>query len=67
MQGAELPHITIYLDIPGQRAAAYVAMSRVKNDDDYFFGGQYTQEHFVPNNGSTELTPRARHSRQADS
>ena len=49
MQGAELPHVTIYLDIPGQPAAAYVAMSRVKTDADYLFGGHYTKKHFVPN------------------
>ena len=49
MQGAELEHITIYLDIPGQRAAAYVAMSRVKRDCDYLFGGHYVKEHFIPN------------------
>ena len=49
MQGAELEHITIYLDIPGQRAAAYVALSRVKRDEDYLFGGHYTRLHFVPN------------------
>ena len=49
MQGAELEHITIYLDVPGQRAAAYVAMSRVKHDEDYLFGGKYTRKHFVPN------------------
>ena len=50
LQGAELPHITIYLDRPGQRAAAYVAMSRVKHDEDYLFGGHYAKKHFVPNN-----------------
>ena len=49
MQGAELEHITIYLDLPGQRAAAYVALSRVKRDEDYLFGGKYTRHHFVPN------------------
>jgi ATP-dependent exoDNAse (exonuclease V) alpha subunit len=49
MQGAELAHVTIYLDRPGQKAAAYVAMSRVKNDRDYLFGGHYTKKHFVPN------------------
>ena len=49
MQGAELPHVTIYLDIPGQPAAAYVAMSRVKTDADYLFAGHYTKKHFVPN------------------
>ncbi len=49
MQGAELEHITIYLDVPGQRAAAYVALSRVKRDEDYLFGGKYSRKHFVPN------------------
>ena len=49
MQGAELEHVTIYLDVPGQRAAAYVAMSRVKRDEDYLFGGKYSRKHFVPN------------------
>ena len=49
MQGAELEHITIYLDVPGQRAAAYVALSRVKRDEDYLFGGRYSRKHFVPN------------------
>jgi ATP-dependent exoDNAse (exonuclease V) alpha subunit len=49
MQGAELEHVTIYLDLPGQRAAAYVAMSRVKRDENYFFGGKYSRNHFVPN------------------
>ena len=49
LQGAELEHITIYLDVPGQRAAAYVALSRVKKDGDYLFGGKYHRAHFVPN------------------
>ena len=49
LQGAELPHVTIYLSNPGNKAAAYVAMSRVKHDKDYLFGGWYTKKHFVPN------------------
>ena len=49
LQGSELEHITIYLDVPGQPAAAYVALSRVKDNDSYLFGGQYTREHFKPN------------------
>ena len=49
MQGAELDHVTIYLDQSGQRAAAYVAMSRVKHDKDYLFGGKLDRKHFVPN------------------
>ena len=49
MQGAELDHVTIWLDIPHQKAAAYVAMSRVKKDRDYLFGGYLTKDHFTPN------------------
>ena len=49
MQGAELPHVTIYLDKPKQRAAAYVAMSRVHSRTDYLFGGKLSKLHFVPN------------------
>jgi hypothetical protein len=49
LQGAELQHVTIYLDKMGQRAAAYVAMSRVRSDADYLFGGLYKKQHFVPN------------------
>jgi len=48
MQGAELPHVTIWLDAKGQRAAAYVAMSRVRRDKDYKFGGVCKRKHFVP-------------------
>ena len=49
MQGAELQHVTIYLDRAGQRAAAYVAMSRVHSEKDYLFGGKLSKMHFVPN------------------
>ena len=49
LQGAQLDHITIWLDVPGQRAAAYVALSRVRHDADYLFAGQLTKRHFVPN------------------
>ena len=49
MQGAELQHVTIFLDKAGQRAAAYVAMSRVHSEKDYLFGGQLSKMHFVPN------------------
>jgi hypothetical protein len=41
--------VTVYLYRPGQRAAAYVAMSRVKKDEDYLFGGHCTKKRFVPN------------------
>ena len=49
MQGAELEHVTIYLDVEGQKAAAYVALIRVRGDGDYLFGGKLTRRHFVPN------------------
>ena len=49
MQGAQLPHVTIWLDRPHMKAAAYVAMSRVRRDDAYLLGGVVTKEHLVPN------------------
>ena len=49
MQGAQLPHVTIWLDKPGVKAAAYVAMSRVRRDNDYLLGGIVTKKHLVPN------------------
>ena len=49
IQGMTLPHITIWLDSIGCRAAAYVAMSRVKTDNDYLIaGGPLTPKHLVP-------------------
>ena len=48
MQGATLPHVTIYLDSPMKPAAAYVAMSRVRKDEDYLIGGRVTRDHFIP-------------------
>jgi ATP-dependent exoDNAse (exonuclease V) alpha subunit len=48
VQGSTLPHITIWLDVPGCRAAAYVAMSRVKYDKDYLIAGPVCPRHFVP-------------------
>ena len=47
-QGAELPHVTFWPDRPGCPAAAYVALSRVKRDEDYLLGGCVAAEHFVP-------------------
>ena len=32
VQGATLPHITVWLDVPNMPAAAYVALSRVEYD-----------------------------------
>ena len=49
VQGMTVPHITIWLDSIGCRAAAYVAMSRVKTDEDYLIaGGPLTVRHFMP-------------------
>jgi ATP-dependent exoDNAse (exonuclease V) alpha subunit len=47
-QGAELEHITLWLDRKGCPAAAYVALSRVQYDKDYLIGGVVTTGHFVP-------------------
>ena len=48
IQGATLPHITIWLDCPYVRAAAYVALSRVQYDDNWRFIGQVETKHFLP-------------------
>lgn len=43
-----LPHITLWLDKAGCRAAAYVAMSRVQHDEDYLIAGNVSPAHFIP-------------------
>ena len=48
VQGMTLPHITIWLDSIYCRAAAYVAMSRVRRDEDYLIAGLVTPQHFAP-------------------
>ena len=48
LQGATLKHVTIWLDRPESRAAGYVAISRVRRDADYLFGGRLTPAHFKP-------------------
>ena len=47
-QGAELSHITIWLDRKFSPAAGYVALSRVATDEDYLIGGEVTADHFLP-------------------
>ena len=47
-QGAELSHITVWLDRKFSRAAGYVALSRVVTDEDYLIGGEVTTDHFLP-------------------
>ena len=48
LQGAELEHITVWLDVKKAKAAAYVAISRVQHDADYMLGGRVTRKHFRP-------------------
>ena len=48
LQGATLPHITLWLDRAGCRAAAYVALSRVSYDGEYLIAGQVHPRCFVP-------------------
>ena len=48
LQGAELEHIAVYLDIPDAKAAGYVAVSRVQRDRDYLLGGVLKRRHFKP-------------------
>ncbi len=46
--GAELSHVTLWLDRPFTPGAAYTAMSRVSYGRDVLLGGNMTPEHFVP-------------------
>ena len=48
LQGAELEHITVWLDRQNSKAAGYVALSRVQRDADYLLGGILKRKHFVP-------------------
>ena len=50
IQGATLPHITIWMDVPFVRAALYVALSRVRHDRDWRFIGQIDRRHCLPAN-----------------
>ena len=47
-QGAELPHVTAFLDAPGIPGAAYTALSRVAYGKDFLIGGVVGEEHFQP-------------------
>ena len=47
-QGAELPHVTVYLDAPGAPGAACTAISRVAYGKDFLLGGRLTADHFTP-------------------
>ena len=48
IQGATLPHITIWMDVPFVRAALYVALSRVQHDRDWRFVGSIKRRHCMP-------------------
>jgi len=47
-QGAELRHVTVYLDAPKVPGAAYTALSRVRRGDDFLIGGLVDELHFTP-------------------
>eukprot|EP00973_Karenia_brevis_P054066 7510249-Karenia_brevis.AAC.1 len=47
-QGAELEHVTVFLDTPGVPGAAYTAISRVSSSKDYLIGGTVNKFHFTP-------------------
>jgi len=46
--GAELPHVTLWLDVPHVPAAAYTGMSRVAYGRDLLIGGYLDRYHFTP-------------------
>ena len=48
LQGAELSHVTAYLDCPDVPGAAYTALSRVSYGKDLLIGGAVTAAHFQP-------------------
>ncbi|CAE7343606.1 pif1 [Symbiodinium sp. CCMP2592] len=48
IQGATLGHITIWLDVPFVRGAAYVALSRVRKDADWQFLGTISRRECLP-------------------
>ena len=48
IQGATLPHVTIWLDVPYMEAAAYMALSRVQYDKHWRFVGQIEPKHCLP-------------------
>ena len=54
MQGATIPHMTLYLDVPNIEAAGYVALSRVQHDRDWRFVGDPGVHHFTPASGAIE-------------
>ena len=51
MAGAEMEHVTVYLEVPHAAAAAYTAMSRVATLKQVKLGGKITTDHFAPARG----------------
>ena len=47
-QGAELDHVTIYLDAKNIPGAAYTGLSRVRRMSDFLLGGNLEALHFTP-------------------
>ena len=47
-QGAELEHVTVFLDAEKVPGAAYTALSRVSYGDNVLIGGNVTAAHFQP-------------------
>ena len=48
VQGATLPHVTLWLDVANMPAAAYVALSRVEYDANWRYVGNPGMHHFTP-------------------
>ena len=48
VQGATLPHITVWFDVKNMPASAYAALSRVEHDKDWRFVGNPTVHHYTP-------------------
>lgn len=48
VQGQTLKHLTFWPDVAGCPAAGYVALSRVRRDEDYLIGGRVHPSHFRP-------------------
>ena len=48
VQGANVDHLTLWLDVPNVEAAGYVALSRVRRDADWQYVGDPGVHHFTP-------------------
>ncbi|CAE7028453.1 unnamed protein product, partial [Symbiodinium sp. CCMP2456] len=58
-QGAELPHVVVYLDAPKVPAAAYTAISRVGYYNDFLLAGIFTERDVISNSRFTSQALRA--------